>query len=351
MEIFPTGRLGRRRFLHYAALAPLGLRVWLASGNARAAVEAVDKARAEASDWPTLPRRILGRTGFEAGRLVFGCGAALADRPRDALLQAAFDAGINVFDVGSSHFYNDAERHLAPFLARHRERVFLISKAMTGLEADADQPVSVPQAKAAAALWTERLDQSLRHLGVDHVDAYYVMAANNPSLVASDELGRALQRAREAGKTRFLGLSCHNNQQAVLEAAAAGGLFALAQIAVTPAGWYDLPTGGVAAGSPPMIELRPFLQRIRSAGIALIGMKAARVLAGRRWFGWSDPEAFDDFYDPAMLAHDLSPFQRSYAWVLSQGLDLVNADMASFEHLHANLVAAAVADNDAPAGS
>jgi aryl-alcohol dehydrogenase-like predicted oxidoreductase len=80
-------------------------------------------------------------------------------------------------------------------------------------------------------------------------------------------------------------------------------------------------------------------------------MKAARVLAGRRWFGWSDPEAFDDFYDPAMLAHDLSPFQRSYAWVLSQGLDLVNADMASFEHLHANLVAAAVADNDAPAGS
>ena len=61
-----------------------------------------------------MPHRTLGRTGFEGSRLVFGCGAALSRR-RDALLEAAFDAGINVFDVGFRGYYRDAERHLAPF--------------------------------------------------------------------------------------------------------------------------------------------------------------------------------------------------------------------------------------------
>ncbi len=37
------------------------------------------------------------------------------------------------------------------------------------------------------------LDQSLRELQVDRVDAYYLMASNNPSLIASDEIHGAFQ--------------------------------------------------------------------------------------------------------------------------------------------------------------
>ena len=44
-----------------------------------------------------------------------------------------------------------------------------------------------------------------------------------------------------------------------------------------------------------------------------------------------------------MLRSGLSPFQRSYAFVLAHGLDVVNADMQSLPHLQENVAAATTA--------
>jgi aryl-alcohol dehydrogenase-like predicted oxidoreductase len=330
----------RRRFLQYLAMLAVGGRTLLRSGSARAAATAAREAGAP-PDLPPLPRRMLGRTGFEAGRLVFGCGAALSRRPQDDLLAAALDAGINVFDVGFRGYYDDAERHLGPFARRHRDRIFLISKAYVPIEVEPDASVSAAQARLGAAGWLEALDGSLRELGVDHVDAYYLMASSNPSLVASDEIQAAFQKARAAGKLRFLGLSTHQNAQKVLEAAIRSGGYDLAMLAITPGGWYDWADKSVLAGSPPMRGLQPLLARARAAGIGLVGMKAGRYLAGRKFLGWGNPRAFDALYGPELLEAGLSPYQRSYAYVLEHGLDVVNADMQRLEHLHENLVAAA----------
>jgi hypothetical protein len=48
-------------------------------------------------------------------------------------------------------------------------------------------------------------------------------------------------------------------------------------------------------------------------------------------------------YDPQTLALPLNPFQRAYIYALKLGLDAVNSDMQSFDHLEENLRAAAVA--------
>ena len=69
-------------------------------------------------------------------------------------------------------------------------------------------------------------------------------------------------------------------------------------------------------------------------------MKAGRYLAGRRFLGRSKPDAFDRFYEADFLRSGLSPFQRSYAFVLAHGLDAVNADMQSLTHLRQNVIAA-----------
>ena len=204
-----------------------------------------------------------------------------------------------------------------------------------------DDPISVAQARDGAETWRGLMDQSLRELGVDHVDAYYVMAAHNPNLVKSEEMRRAFEAARDAGKVKYWGLSTHQNAQNVLEAAMETGAYHLAQIAITPAGWYDWADKNILPGSASMKDLRPFLERVRESGIALIGMKAGRYLAGRKFLGWGKPDAFDDLYDADFLASGLSPFQRSYAYVLGHGLDAVNADMQSFAHLEENLAAAA----------
>ena len=66
------------------------------------------------NEQPTMAYRKLGRTGFMSSRLVFGCGAALKHGRAVRLLERAFDAGINHFDVEFfKHLTNhiDSQRH------------------------------------------------------------------------------------------------------------------------------------------------------------------------------------------------------------------------------------------------
>jgi len=332
----------RRSFLKTLAMIGVGSQTLLRSGDVRAAVDAArDLAAPGVADWPEMPRRILGNTGFAGSRLVFGCGAALSRGPRDELLEASLAAGVNVYDVGFRPYYKNAEQNLGAFARRERDNIFLISKAYAQLEAEPNQSITAAQARYAANSWLEALDGSLVELGVDHVDAYYLMAAFNPSFTKSDEILDAARKAKEAGKISHLGLSTHQNAEKVLEAAIESGGYSLAQIAVTPAGWYDWDDKGILAGTPPMPALRPLFDRARKSGIGMIGMKAGRFLAGRKFLGWGKPDAFDEHYDSRFLAANLSPFQRSYAYVLEHGLDAVNADSQSLSHLAENFAAAA----------
>ncbi len=75
--------------------------------------------------------------------------------------------------------------------------------------------------------------------------------------------------------------------------------------------------------------------------MGLVGMKASRYLAGLPILGWwKEPDAFNEHYDEKLLAAPLAPYQRSYAYVLAHGLDVVNADMSTLTHLQENVAAA-----------
>jgi hypothetical protein len=86
-----------------------------------------------------------------------------------------------------------------------------------------------------------------------------------------------------------------------------------------------------------MVELQPTLQRARDAGIGLVGMKAARYLSSRG--GKQLEKAFDGHYSDKLMQSGLSPWQRSYAFVLAHGVDVVNSDMQNFAHFKENLAA------------
>ena len=336
-----TPRTTRRTFLQTLAAMALAGRTLFRSGRAQAAT--ASEAPGTEIPLPKMTYRRLGKTGFEGSRLIFGCGAALSRDPQDPLLNRAFDAGVNVFDVGTRSYYKKAELHLRGFLKARRDEIMLISKGLTQIDIKPDAEVTVAQAKEGARVWTGLLEQSLSDLAVDHVDAYYIMGANNPSIIRNDELYEAFLRAKKAGKTSHWGLSTHENAQNVLLAAAETGRYSLAQIAITPAGWYSWGDKNIVPNSPKMVELAPVLAQAREAGIGLIGMKAGRFLAGRKWLGWGNPAAFDEYYDSGLMTAGLNEFQRSYAYVLEHGLDAVNADMQSLQHLQENFVATATA--------
>jgi len=333
--------MDRREFLRRSAATAI------AGGAALAAtVESTKPAKTKGlvrrNERESMTYRKLGRTNWMSSRLVFGCGAALAGGKAVRLLDRAFEAGINFYDVGTSMVYTGSERALAPFMKAHRREIRVASKAPLRTRIQPGETLTVEQAKEAAEGWIRLMDASLKDLGTEHIDAYYLMGVDNPSVVRNEEVYAAFSKAKTAGKVGHFGLSTHKNAHKVLEAAIETGWYDLAMIGITPAGWYDWDEKRVVEGSPVLTELQPLLKRAREAGIGLIGMKTVRHLSPMTSSGRGDPTAFDYVYDEKFKALPLNPFQRAYAHVLAHGLDVVNSDMQNFKHLEENIVAAAM---------
>lgn len=327
----------RRKFLRNSLLLGISAPTLLRTRSLLAQSEEIDASRIKG--WPPMQYKTLGRTNFKASRLMYGCGAALSRKKNDQLLQIAFDAGINVFDVGTSRFYGNAERNLADFVEKHRDDIFLISKSF--LNASESEEPSVERAKEVAQQWRKDMEQSLTQLKQEHVDAYYTMDAKNPAFVKSEELFREFERAKQDGKVSYFGLSTHNRAAEVLAAAAETDWYHLAMVAITPAGWYDWNRKAVLPDSPPMVDLKPALEDAKRAGIALVGMKVARHLAPRLFGRDNAKDLYDSHYSEKLKKSEFSVFQKSYAYVLEHGMDVVNSDIQNIDILEENFLAAA----------
>ncbi len=113
------------------------------------------------------------------------------DRDSADAMRAAFDAGITHFDTARIYANGKSERVLNPFLAKHRDAIFLATKGNCW---------SGDPAELRA-----ELEASLNELGVDHVDLYYLHWPN--SKVDMKPLFAELEKARSEGKIRKIGVS------------------------------------------------------------------------------------------------------------------------------------------------
>ena len=151
-----------------------------------------------------IPRRQLGQGGPLVGAVALGTmnfqgtyGAAdAADSQR--VIDACVEMGIVHIDTSDVYGGGGAEEMLAPVLARHRGRVTIASKA--GITRDPDHPFDNSPAYLRAAL-----DRSLRRMGVERIDLYYLhrREAGRPVEEAMD----ALMRLQAEGKIGAIGLS------------------------------------------------------------------------------------------------------------------------------------------------
>ena len=127
-------KIQRRSLLQSISLLAAGGVTLLRTGNLQAAVE---QATQSVNDWPDMEYRTLGNTGFKGSRLVFGCGAALSRGQANKLLEPAFEAGINVFDVGYRGYYRDAEKNLAPFMPKKINEI--LNKLISDIKNEVDE--------------------------------------------------------------------------------------------------------------------------------------------------------------------------------------------------------------------
>jgi len=137
-----------------------------------------------------MSRLVLGTMTF--GDTVDAAGAA-------AMLDAALDAGITGLDTANGYAGGETERILGPLLATRRERVVLATKAgMPHPDAGEHAPLSAAGLRAS-------LEGSLRRLGVDRVDLFYLHQPDRATPVA-ETLG-AVREAMDRGEVGALGVS------------------------------------------------------------------------------------------------------------------------------------------------
>jgi aryl-alcohol dehydrogenase-like predicted oxidoreductase len=154
-----------------------------------------------------IPRRKLGWQGPEVSAIGLGCmgmsefyGAA-DEATNLAVLHAALDIGINFLDTADVYGGGTNERLLGKVLKTRREEVVLATKF--GYARSPDGVFlginGTPEHARAAC------DASLKRLGVDHIDLYYLHRVD-PNVAIEETVG-AMAELVAAGKVRYLGLS------------------------------------------------------------------------------------------------------------------------------------------------
>lgn len=164
--------------------------------------------------------REFGRTGMRVSVLGLGCGGfggvgsipELFGKGEDratanALMNYAFDAGINYFDTADSYGGGESERTIGAWLKERklRDQLILSTKVFYAIaEGPNDRSLSRRHIMQA-------IDGSLRRLQTDYVDLYVTMEPDPDT--AEEETLTAMNDLVRAGKIRFTGSSNVTAQQ------------------------------------------------------------------------------------------------------------------------------------------
>jgi aryl-alcohol dehydrogenase-like predicted oxidoreductase len=262
-----------------------------------------------------------GRTGHRSTRVIFGAAALgrMRQERADQVLEVVRAAGINHLDTAAG--YGDSELRLAPFLAQHRAEHFLATKTgeRTGDAARAE------------------LERSLARLGVDSVDLIQLH-----NLVEPDEWETAhgpggavaaLERARDEGLVRFIGVTGHGTRIARVH------LQSLARFdfdsVLLPYNFTMLQNAAYRADVEELLTLCADRE---------VAVQTIKSVARRRWPDDAD-EPHHSWYQPL---RDADALGRAVAYVLSDRQLFLNTS-SDASLLPAIIAAASTTDGARPA--
>ncbi|AGM08596.1 aldo/keto reductase [Amycolatopsis keratiniphila] len=148
--------------------------------------------------------RTLGRTGVQVstlalGAMNFGAIGRTTQDEATAIVDAALEGGVNLIDTADMYSAGESERMVGKAIAGRREDIVLATKASMPMGEERNH-------QGASRRWlVTELDDSLRRLGVDHVDLYQVHRWDPKT--SDEETLSALTDLQRAGKIRYFGSS------------------------------------------------------------------------------------------------------------------------------------------------
>src|SRR4051795_2812908 len=146
-----------------------------------------------------MERRPLGQTGVVVSRLILGCGGfggfgsdhALVgkgetDVQAAAIMDAAWDIGIDTFDTADAYAGGRSELAIGKWMRSRRRRPILTTKTFHPMYPGADSGLAPERIR-------RQVDSSLERLGVDQIDLFLTHQSDpntplNETLDALDEL-------------------------------------------------------------------------------------------------------------------------------------------------------------------
>jgi aryl-alcohol dehydrogenase-like predicted oxidoreductase len=151
-----------------------------------------------------VKQRTVGRSGLKVSHLGLGTMTWGVETDADeaaAQLVAFHDAGGTLVDTAASYGYGESETILGGLIADVVPRVDLVIATKAGIVRTHEGR----QVDASRGALLRRLDDSLRKLGTDYIDLWYVHYIDDT--VPFEETLGALDHAVSSGKVRYAGVS------------------------------------------------------------------------------------------------------------------------------------------------
>ena len=266
-----------------------------------------------------LPKKTLGRTGLEVTQLGYGAMELRGTREEitedqaDHVLNGVLDAGINFIDTAPD--YGVSEERIGKYISQRRDGFFLATKC--GCNVGPSGARQEPRHIWTAERVRKNIDQSLQRLKTDHVD---LLQMHNPTVedVEKGGLVEVLQEIRQAGKTRFIGVS-----------SMAPDLMPFARMGVFDT--FQIPYSALERRHENMIREAAEL----GAGILIRGGVAKGHLAGEeRWGKW-DKAGLEE------LSADMNRYEFVLRFTLTHpACHTTIVGTADLDHLKANAATA-----------
>jgi predicted aldo/keto reductase-like oxidoreductase len=198
--------------------------------------------------------RKLGNTGIELP--VVSMGVMNADNPN--LVLAALDAGMKHLDT--AHYYQRGrnEEMIGKVVKdRPRDSFVLATKVVADGE---DRRTGLFTEATKAGPFLEKFETSLKRLQMDYVDILYLHNIAKGQAATFPPLIEAMQKLKEQGKIRHIGVSTHKNEPEVIRAAADSGV-------------YEVVLTAYNFRQPHKDEVKKAIDHAAGKGVGIVAMK------------------------------------------------------------------------------
>lgn len=170
---------------------------------------------------PAVIKRKFGKSGFEIPVVSFG--VMRSDSAN--LIKMAMDMGYVHFDTAYSYMGGRNEQMLGDVLKNYPRDSFMITTKIPPDGYNRDTGVPGAGADKTKEAFIAKFEESLQRLQMDYVDILYLHGSGSREMTLAQPILEALTEMKKQGKAKLLGVSTHNNEPEVIQAAVDSGVY------------------------------------------------------------------------------------------------------------------------------